>query len=39
VISVLENPAVQVVAMEDAQMNATDAQLAFRAKWLSTRVP
>ncbi len=37
-VSILENPAVQVVAFEDAGMTATDAQLAFRAKWLSTRV-
>ncbi len=36
-MTVAENPALQVVAFEDAGMTPTDQQLAFRAKWLSTR--
>jgi predicted metalloprotease with PDZ domain len=36
-MTLAENPALQVVAFEDAGMNPTDQQLAFRAKWLSTR--
>jgi predicted metalloprotease with PDZ domain len=36
-VTIGESPAVQVVAFEEAGMNATDQQLAFRAKWLSTR--
>jgi predicted metalloprotease with PDZ domain len=36
-MTIVENPALQVVAFEDAGMNPTDQQLAFRAKWLSTR--
>jgi predicted metalloprotease with PDZ domain len=36
-LTVAENPALQVVAFEDAGLNPTDQQLAFRAKWLSTR--
>jgi predicted metalloprotease with PDZ domain len=32
-----ENPTLQVVTFEDAGMTPTDQQLAFRAKWLSTR--
>ncbi len=38
-VTIAENPAVQVVAFEDAGLNPTDQQLAFRAKWLSTRQP
>jgi predicted metalloprotease with PDZ domain len=38
-MTVSENPAVQVIAFEDAGMDPTDQQLAFRAKWLSTRQP
>ena len=36
-LTVAENPALQVVTFEDAGMTPTDQQLAFRAKWLSTR--
>ncbi|MGB6500489.1 MAG: PDZ domain-containing protein [Thermoplasmata archaeon] len=36
-LTIAENPALQVVAFEEAGMNPTDQQLAFRAKWLSTR--
>jgi len=36
-MTIAENPALQVVTFEDAGMNPTDQQLAFRAKWLSTR--
>jgi predicted metalloprotease with PDZ domain len=36
-VTIAENPALQVVTLEEAGMNPTDAQLAFRAKWLSTR--
>jgi predicted metalloprotease with PDZ domain len=36
-MTIAENPAVQVVTFEDAGMSPTDQQLAFRAKWLSTR--
>jgi predicted metalloprotease with PDZ domain len=36
-VTIAENPAVQVVTFEDAGLNPTDQQLAFRAKWLSTR--
>jgi predicted metalloprotease with PDZ domain len=36
-MTIAENPAVQVVTFEDAGMTPTDQQLAFRAKWLSTR--
>ena len=38
-VTVAENPAVQVVTFEDAGMHPTDAQLAFRARWLGTRQP
>ena len=38
-VVVAENPALQVVAYEDAGMTPTDQQLAFRARWLSTRQP
>ncbi len=36
-MTIAENPAVQVVVFEEAGLNPTDQQLAFRAKWLSTR--
>jgi predicted metalloprotease with PDZ domain len=36
-MTIEENPALQVVTFEEAGMNPTDQQLAFRAKWLSTR--
>jgi len=36
-MTIEENPALQVVTFEDAGMTPTDQQLAFRAKWLSTR--
>lgn len=36
-LTIAENPALQVVTFEEAGMNPTDQQLAFRAKWLSTR--
>jgi predicted metalloprotease with PDZ domain len=36
-VAIAENPALQVVTFEDAGLNPTDQQLAFRAKWLSTR--
>lgn len=36
-MTIAENPALQVTTFEDAGMNPTDQQLAFRAKWLSTR--
>ena len=39
VVTVAENPAVQVMTFEDAGMDPTDAQLIFRAKWVSTRAP
>jgi len=38
-VTIAENPALQVVTFEDAGRNPTDQQLAFRAKWLSTRQP
>jgi predicted metalloprotease with PDZ domain len=38
-LTIAENPALQVIAFEDAGMSPTDQQLAFRAKWLSTRQP
>ena len=31
--------ALQVITFEEAGLNPTDQQLAFRAKWLSTRQP
>jgi predicted metalloprotease with PDZ domain len=36
-VTVAENPALQVVTFEDAGLTPTDQQLAFRAKWLATR--
>jgi predicted metalloprotease with PDZ domain len=36
-LTIGESPALQVIGFEEAGMDATDAQLAFRAKWLSTR--
>ena len=36
-MTIIENPALIVAAFEDVGMNATDDQLKFRAKWLSTR--
>ena len=36
-MTIIENPALNVAAFEDVGMNATDDQLKFRAKWLSTR--
>ena len=36
-MTIEENPALQVMTFEDAGMDPTDQQLAFRAKWLSTR--
>ena len=36
-MTIAENPALLVVGFEDAGLSPTDQQLAFRAKWLSTR--
>ncbi len=36
-VTIAENPTLQVLTFEDAGLNPTDLQLAFRAKWLSTR--
>jgi predicted metalloprotease with PDZ domain len=36
-VTIAENPAVQVLTFEDAGLNPSDQQLAFRATWLSTR--
>jgi predicted metalloprotease with PDZ domain len=36
-VTIAENPTLQVLTFEDAGLNPTDQQLAFRAKWLSTR--
>jgi predicted metalloprotease with PDZ domain len=36
-VAIAENPSLQVLTFEEAGLNTTDQQLAFRAKWLSTR--
>ncbi|HEX7545522.1 MAG TPA: PDZ domain-containing protein [Gemmatimonadaceae bacterium] len=36
-MTVAENPAVQVVTFEDAGLTPSEQQLTFRARWLSTR--